>query len=60
VNNILLGLGSNRGEGSGGGGGGDEPTYLEIALSDLEEEYEEHGNMAYQNMEWMTQGPLSL
>jgi len=62
---MILGLESGiggGGEGSGGGRGGDEPTELELKPSDFEEEEEdkEEVDMADQNMEWMTQGPLAL
>lgn len=65
VMNTLLGLGSNGssgGEGNKGGGGIDELTYSDAKPSDSEEEedHEEEEDMAKQNLEWMTQGPLTL
>jgi len=61
---VILDLGSSttsRGEGNRGGGGKDEPTDSESKLSDCEEEdEEEEKDMADQNLEWMTQGPLVL
>lgn len=48
--------------GNGGGSGRDEPTDWEPKLSDSkrEEEEEEEEDMADQNMESMTFGPLAL
>jgi len=61
---VILGSGSGTGdggEGSGGGRGGDEPTDSEPEPSNYEEEEDkEEEDMADQNLEWMTQGPLAL
>lgn len=60
----LVVLGSNssvgdEGEGSRGSGGGDKPTDLDSEPSDSDRE-EEDEEMVESNIEWMTQGPLSL
>lgn len=49
-------------EGNEWGGGGDEPTDSKQEPSDFEEEEEdeEEEEMDDQNLEWMTQGPLTL
>lgn len=53
VKNLLLGLGSGRG--NAGGRCGDKPTNFEVEPLDLEEEEEdeEEDNMVDKNLEWM-------
>ena len=57
VNGVDLESGGNKNVNVGGSGGGGEPTDSEMETSDSkgEEEYEEYEQMAYPNLEWMSQ-----